>query len=96
MEKEAASSQLGLREALPQLLRQMPRRHICALRRAALRHRAAVLWQPPHGRAYDFLMASLCRRALALRARRAPRAPLPPWAACARLTAAELLEDVTF
>ena len=48
--------------------------------------------QPPHGRAYDFLMASLCRRALALDRRRQPSgAPPPSWAACAALTADQLL-----
>ena len=76
---------------LPTLLRQQPRQRICEMRRAASKFYRAVLWQPPQGRAYDFLMSSLCRRALRLTTERRPDGRPPTWAACAGLDAERLL-----
>ena len=77
---------------LPALLRALPPQRVCALRAGLAKYAAAVMWQPPHGRAYDFLMASLCRRALALfRRNQPPGAPPPSWAPCAALKAEQLM-----
>ena len=74
---------------LPELLRQQPRRRVCEMRAAAHRYHRAVLWQGPDGRAYDFLMASLCKRALRVVRERSDARP--QWAACAELGAEQLL-----
>ena len=85
---------------LPQLLRAVPAETLCTLRANAMRYYPLFLWQTPDGLAYDMLQLSLCRRALRLHqraqgdgvGRRRSRRALPPWAACARMTAEELLE----
>ena len=86
---------------LPQLLRAVPPETLCMLRENAARYFPLFLWQTPGGLAYDMLQLSLCRRSLQLhqRAERAERvrrggrrAAAPPWAACARMTAEELLK----
>lgn len=75
---------------IPEFLRQLPRRRVCDMRRSGHVYSRAIMWQPPHGRAYDFLMGSLCRRALHLFTKRGEEHP--PWADCASLNAKQLLQ----
>ena len=72
---------------LPALLRAVPAQRLCALRKGAARYFRLFLWGEPGGLAYDMLQLSLCRRALRLH-----RDASPAWAACARMTAEELLD----
>ena len=75
---------------IPELLRQLPRHRLCEMRRSGRVYRRAMVWQPPHGRAYDFLMGSLCRRALHLSAKRGD--VHPSWADCASRNADQLIQ----
>lgn len=80
---------------LPQLLRAVTKRQICEMRAAAARYHRAMLWQQPHGRAYELTMISLCRRALKVRHALSPGAAQPRWASCANLTADDVLANRT-
>ncbi|KAL1521204.1 hypothetical protein AB1Y20_022755 [Prymnesium parvum] len=79
---------------LPQILRAVPRHTECALRRGGAAWYRTLMWQQPDGLAYEMLMLSLCRRAVALRRHLHPHESSPPaWAACANRTAAQILAD---
>ena len=80
---------------LPRLLRAVPPRRVCALRRAAARYYRALVWEEPDGLAYEMLQLSLCHRAAALyhRLHLDGKAAAPgAWAACEHTTAESLLE----
>ena len=76
---------------LPAILRAIPEARVCEMRAAAAHYFRAVMWQPPHGLAYDTLQLSLCRRALRVFQQHYPGRLLPRWAACAVRTVNDLL-----
>ena len=81
-------------ERLPELLRAVPPERKCALRANAAKYFRLLMWQQPHGLAYDILMLSLCRRALRLANAGKLRVSTRSWEACAHTTAEELLAAV--
>jgi len=76
-------------EQLPDLLRAVSQREICRLRRAALRYRRLLMWDGPHGLAYEVLQLVLCHRAASLHTRLGR--PSQAWMQCANVTAEQLL-----
>ena len=88
-------SELALRydpvdlDRLPDLLRAVDGHTICRMRRAALRYRRLLMWDTPHGLAYEALQLSLCQRAAVLHVRQGR--PRRPWMACETTTAESLL-----
>ncbi|KAL1499563.1 hypothetical protein AB1Y20_011764 [Prymnesium parvum] len=78
---------------LPSLLKAIPARRICKLRRAAQHYRHAMTWEQPFGRAYDMLQLTLCRRALLIHARlgRASQSHLRSLSSCYNLSAEDFL-----
>ena len=75
---------------LPELLRRVSPRRICELRAAAASYYRAFMWEAD-GLAYDMLLLSLCRRALALHSRLRAHTGSPTWGACAQISAQTLL-----
>eukprot|EP00966_Prymnesium_polylepis_P081622 1890849-Prymnesium_polylepis.1 len=76
---------------LPDLLRAVPPRRLCELRKAAARYYRALVWEEPDGLAYEMLHLSLCHRAAALHRRLGLLDEASAWASCAGTTAEEVL-----
>eukprot|EP00966_Prymnesium_polylepis_P276646 6391428-Prymnesium_polylepis.1 len=74
---------------LPALLRAVSHKRRCKLRAAAAKYYRTLMWQEPMGLAFEMVLLSLCRRALALHSW---ERPAPSWAAgCTRVTVDTLL-----
>ena len=91
--KLALSYSLSDIKLLPQLLQNVSSQRICALRAAGAKYYRAFMWQEPDGIAYETLLLSLCKRALAVRRHVWPRESLPEWGECALTTVETLLTE---
>ena len=78
---------------LPNLLQGIPTATLCRLRHGGARYARMLSWQQPGGLAYDMLQLSLCRRAVRVHSEFRGDQQMPAWAACARMTADELLNN---
>ena len=89
----ALSYSLADIKLLPQLLRNVSNQRLYALRAAGAKYYRALMWQEPDGLAYETLLLSLCRRALAVRRHTRPQESLPAWRECEMTTVEALLDE---